>query len=193
MSEQSGQRQTIIDAGTGFKGNFDSDCPIVVKGRIEGQMSAPSLTVDATGSVSGTVKVKELRSEGVIAGEYDADYVKLSGAVKDNTIIRAKTLEVNLSPPGGRMQVTFGTCELAVGDTPDKAAAVAAAETGGTPDNGTSVAGGDDPFAAGGGTEPPPPMEEPRAVESFGDAAMSETGEGKRKDKRRNTTPPEAR
>src|SRR5688572_17380834 len=99
MSEQNGQRQTIIDAGTGFKGNFDSDCPIVVKGRIEGQMTAPSLTVDTTGSVSGTVKVKELRSEGEIAGEYDADYVKLSGVVKDNTIIRAKTLEVNLSPP----------------------------------------------------------------------------------------------
>jgi hypothetical protein len=128
MSDQSGQRQTVIDEGTGFKGDFNSDCPIVVKGRIEGQMSAPSLTVDATGSVSGTVKVKELRSQGEIAGEYDADYVQLSGTVKDNTVIRARTLEVSLSPPSGRMQVTFGQCELEVGEVPSKADAIARAE-----------------------------------------------------------------
>jgi len=131
MSEQSGQRQTVIDEGTGFKGDFNSDCPIVVKGRIEGHMSAPSLTVEATGSVSGTVKVKELRSEGIIAGEYDAEYVKLSGQVQDNTVIRARTLEVALTPQRGRMQVTFGQCELEVGDVPAKSEAISRAENAG--------------------------------------------------------------
>lgn len=153
MSEQSGQRQTIIDAGTGFKGNFDSDCPIVVKGRIEGQVSAPSLTVDATGSVSGTVKVKELRSEGAIAGEYDAEYVKLSGVVKDNTVIRAKTLEVNLSPTRGRMQITFGQCELEVGDAPDKTAAIAAAEGGSVEAAPNAIPPVEDPFEEADGGE----------------------------------------
>jgi hypothetical protein len=133
MSDERASKTTVIEEGTGFKGDFDSDCPIVVKGRIEGHMKAPSLTVDATGSVSGTVKVKELRSEGIISGEYDADYVKLSGTVKDNTIIRARTLEVALTPQRGRMQVTFGECELDVGEVANKADAIARAETDGHP------------------------------------------------------------
>src|SRR5687768_1350954 len=131
MSDERASKTTVIEEGTGFKGDFDSDCPIVVKGRIEGHMKAPSLTVDATGSVSGTVKVKELRSEGIISGEYDADYVKLSGTVKDNTVIRARTLEVALTPQRGRMQVTFGECELEVGEVANKADAIARAEAEG--------------------------------------------------------------
>jgi cytoskeletal protein CcmA (bactofilin family) len=206
MENESGSRQTVIEEGTGFKGDFNSDCPIVVKGRIEGQMTAPSLTVDATGSVSGTVKVKELRSEGVIAGEYDADYVKLSGAVKDNTIIRAKTLEVHLSPPSGRMQITFGQCELEVGDVPDKGAVIAAAEGGGAepapsePEPFAST--GTDTFAAasaGGRTDPPPAVEPPAEAAPVAEAASAEapplepTTEGKRRRDRRNSVPPEAR
>src|SRR5688572_25798029 len=87
-------KQTTVEEGTRFKGAFASDCPIVVRGRIEGEISGPSLTVSATGSVSGTVKVKELRSEGELSGEYDAEVVRLSGTVKDNTVIRARSLEV---------------------------------------------------------------------------------------------------
>jgi cytoskeletal protein CcmA (bactofilin family) len=114
------KRETLIEAGTAFKGSFASDCPIVVKGRIEGDLSGPSLTVSSTGAVSGTVKVKELRSDGELSGEYDAEVVHLSGVVKDNTIIRAKHLEVKLSPERGRLQVVFGECELEVGDVPSK-------------------------------------------------------------------------
>lgn len=77
--------------------------------------------------MSGKVKVGELRSEGTIAGELDADSVHLAGTVKSDTIIRARSLEVRLQPPSGRMQVTFGQCELAVGDVPTKEEAVAAA------------------------------------------------------------------
>lgn len=122
VGKQGGQgcKETLIEAGTSFKGSFASDCPIVVKGRIEGDLSGPSLTVSSTGSVSGTVKVKELRSEGELSGEYDAEVVQLSGTVKDNTVIRAKHLEVKLNPERGRLQVVFGECELEVGDVPSK-------------------------------------------------------------------------
>jgi hypothetical protein len=61
------------------------------------------------------VKVGEIRSQGELAGEFDADMVQLSGTVRDNTVIRAKSLEVKLSPPTGKMQVIFGECELEVG------------------------------------------------------------------------------
>jgi hypothetical protein len=40
-------------------------------------------------------------------------------------VIRAQTLEVQLTRSGGAMEVVFGVCELAVGDEPSKADAIA--------------------------------------------------------------------
>ena len=37
----------------------------------------------------------------------------------DNTVIRAKSLEVKLAAEDAKMQLTFGDCELAVGDAPE--------------------------------------------------------------------------
>jgi cytoskeletal protein CcmA (bactofilin family) len=112
-----GDKKTLVEEGTQFKGSLSSKCPVVVRGRIEGDVQAPSLTVSASGAVHGKVKVEELRSQGEIAGEFDADLVQLSGSVKDNTIIRAKSLEVKLAPANGKLQVVFGDCTLDVGDT----------------------------------------------------------------------------
>ncbi|MGD0523861.1 MAG: polymer-forming cytoskeletal protein [Polyangiaceae bacterium] len=108
-------RKTLVEEGTQFKGSLTSDCPIEVKGRIEGDLTAPALSVSTSGAVHGKVKVGEMKSQGELAGEFDADLVQLSGSVKDNTIIRAKSLEVKLAPPNGKMQVVFGECELEVG------------------------------------------------------------------------------
>jgi cytoskeletal protein CcmA (bactofilin family) len=108
-------RKTLVEEGTQFKGSLSSDCPIEVKGRVEGDLSAPALSVSPSGAVHGKIKVGEIRSQGELAGEFDADVVQLSGTVRDNTVIRAKSLEVKLAPPGGKMQVIFGECELEVG------------------------------------------------------------------------------
>jgi cytoskeletal protein CcmA (bactofilin family) len=108
-------RKTLVEEGTQFKGSLSSDCPIEVKGRVEGDLTAPALTVSPSGAVHGKVKVGEMKSQGELAGEFDADVVQLSGTVKDNTVIRAKSLEVKLSPANGKMQVIFGECELEVG------------------------------------------------------------------------------
>jgi len=108
-------RKTLVEEGTQFKGSLSSNCPIEVKGQIEGDVSAPALSVSASGSVHGRVKVGQIRSEGELAGEFDADVVQLSGTVKDNTVIRAKSLEVKLSPQNGKIQVIFGECQLEVG------------------------------------------------------------------------------
>ena len=142
-------KQTLIEDDTEFKGVLSSKCPIVVKGSIEGEIAGPSLQVSATGSVSGQVKVGELRSEGVIAGQFDADVVQLAGTVKNDTVIRARTLEVRLQPANGRMQVTFGECELAVGDVPSKEDAVSGAGAS-APANGAE-AGATAPAATGKG------------------------------------------
>ena len=109
-------RKTLVEEGTQFKGSMTSDCPIEVKGRIEGDLSAPSLLVSPSGAVHGKVKVGEMKSQGELAGEFDADVVQLSGTVKDNTVIRAKSLEVKLAPANGKMQVIFGECQLEVGN-----------------------------------------------------------------------------
>lgn len=125
-SGQSG-KTTLIEDDTEFKGTLSSKCPVVVKGAVEGEVMGPSLHVSPSGSVAGKVKVGELHSEGTLSGEFDAESVQLAGSVKSDTVIRARSLEVRLAPATGKMQVTFGQCELAVGEVPSKEDAVAAA------------------------------------------------------------------
>lgn len=114
------EKRTLVEEGTTFKGSLSSTCPILVKGTINGDLEAPSLTVAATGSVSGKVKAGELKSEGELSGEFDVDKVVLSGSVKDNTVIRAKALEVKLAVTGSKMQVVFGEVQLDIGDMPSR-------------------------------------------------------------------------
>ncbi|HTB74793.1 MAG TPA: polymer-forming cytoskeletal protein [Polyangiaceae bacterium] len=114
-SKNSSDRKTLVEEGTQFKGSLSSNCPIEVKGRIEGDVTAPALSVALGGAVHGKVKVGEIRSQGELAGEFDADVVVLSGTIKDNTVIRAKSLEVKLASANSKMQVIFGECELEVG------------------------------------------------------------------------------
>src|SRR5215470_6914154 len=130
MSDKNGLptgKHTLVEEGTEFKGTMSSSCPIVVMGKVEGDVAGPVIHVTPSGVVSGVVKVKQLRSDGEIAGEVEADTVEISGRVRDRTMIRARSLEVSLSVSKGGMQVVFGECELAVGDEPNKEAAVAAA------------------------------------------------------------------
>ena len=114
------EKRTLVEEGTTFKGSLTSTCPILVRGTISGDLEAPSLTVAATGSVSGKVKAGELKSEGELSGEFDVDKVVLSGTVKDHTVIRAKALEVKLAVTGSKMQVVFGDVQLDVGDQPTR-------------------------------------------------------------------------
>ena len=118
-------RETLIEEGTELKGTLTSNCPIVVMGRVEGELTGPSVEVTETGVLRGKAKVTELRSRGELAGEFDAEVVELSGRVRDKTVIRAKSLEVSLRRDEGRIEMVFGDCELAVGDAPDKAKAIA--------------------------------------------------------------------
>jgi len=111
-------KQTIVEEGTEFKGTLASSCPIVVRGRIDGEIDTPALQVSANGAVHGRAKVGALDSQGELSGEFDAETVHLAGRVKDNTVIRARSLEVKLTSDDGRMQVIFGECELSVGDAP---------------------------------------------------------------------------
>ena len=114
-----GEKRTLVEDGTSFSGSMTSTCPVVVKGRIEGEVEAPALSISQSGSVQGRAKVGQIQSEGAIAGEIDADSVNLSGSVMDNTVIKAKTLEVRLNAPEDRkMQVTFGNCEISAGEAP---------------------------------------------------------------------------
>ena len=115
-----GDKQTLIEQGTEFKGVMTSTCPVVVNGRIEGELSAPELEVTATGSATGTIKADRLSSRGSLSGNIDAGDLYLSGTVGSKTVIKAKNLEVKLAPEQGRMELTFGECTLDVGDEPSK-------------------------------------------------------------------------
>ena len=102
-------KTTTIEEGTEFRGSLTSDCPIVVKGRFEGEVTAPLLTVSSSGAVAGRTTVGELRSTGELGGEFDTDTAVLAGTVKNNTIVRTKSLEVKLASATGRVQVVFET------------------------------------------------------------------------------------
>jgi cytoskeletal protein CcmA (bactofilin family) len=115
MIDPKGGKKTLVEEGTQFKGALQSNCPIEVKGRIDGEVTAPALSVSTSGAVHGRIKVGEMQSQGELSGEFDADIVQLSGTIKDSTIIRAKSLEVKLSAANGKMQVTFGDCQLEIG------------------------------------------------------------------------------
>jgi len=114
------EKRTLVEEGTTFKGSLTSTCPVLVRGTISGDLDAPSLTIATSGAVSGKVKAGELKSEGELSGEVDVEKLQLSGAVKDNTVIRAKTLEVKLAVTGSKMQVVFGEVALEVGDQPSR-------------------------------------------------------------------------
>jgi cytoskeletal protein CcmA (bactofilin family) len=125
-----GAKQTVIEDGTEFKGVLSSKHPVVVKGKFQGDLSGPSLDVQADGVVTGRVMVQELRSSGEIAGEIEAEQVHLAGRVRDKTVLRAKELEVISEGDRGLADLMMGECDIEIGEAPDKAAALAAAAAG---------------------------------------------------------------
>ena len=125
------EKQTLVEEGTRFEGSFSSEGPIVVKGTIQGRVTAPSLRISETGVVQGKVKVGELVSQGELSGEVDADLVHLSGIVRDKTIVRARSLEVKLAAPGGRMEIVFGASSLEADDAPSNEVAANSSLTAG--------------------------------------------------------------
>jgi cytoskeletal protein CcmA (bactofilin family) len=125
-------KKTIIEEGTEFKGSLSASCPILARGRIEGDIAGPALDVTDTGAVSGQVKVTELRSRGELAGRFDADEVMLSGRVRDDTVIVAKALEVTPARAGA-VAVELDDCELQIGELPSKEQAIKDALAAGQP------------------------------------------------------------
>lgn len=115
----SDEKRTLVEEGTELTGSLRSTCPVTVRGSIDGEIAAPSLAVSASGRVKGRAKVEELVSEGEIAGHFDAGNVRLSGVVRDDTILKAKTLEVKLASDDG-LVVAFGKAFLEVGEPPPK-------------------------------------------------------------------------
>lgn len=115
----SDEKRTLVEEGTELTGSLRSTCPVTVRGSIDGEISAPSLAVSASGRVKGRAKVDELVSEGEIAGQFEAESIRLSGVVRDDTVLKAKTLEVKLASDDG-LVVAFGRALLEVGDPPPK-------------------------------------------------------------------------
>ena len=102
------EKRTVVEAETEFRGTITSNCPVVVLGKVDGELEAPAIDVSNTGEVVGTIKAEKIRAEGTLAGEVDAGDLYLSGTVKKDTVIRARSLEVKLARRGGQLELTFG-------------------------------------------------------------------------------------
>lgn len=116
----SNKKQTLVEEGTKFKGSLVSKCPVVVMGAVDGDLEAPSVTISGDGEVVGSIKAQSVHSEGALSGKVDADDVYLSGSVRSDSVIRAKTLEVKLSQDEAsrKLEVSFGECVIEAGDEP---------------------------------------------------------------------------
>ena len=108
QSSSSTQKRTLVEEGTRFKGSLSSTCPIVVQGSVEGEVDGPAVTVSATGAVSGTIVTGTLKSDGKISGDFDVDTAQLAGNVAKDTVIRATSLDLKLTVPNGKLELTFG-------------------------------------------------------------------------------------
>ncbi len=113
----SDEKHTVVEAGTQIRGSISSSCPVVVRGAVEGEISSPALTISATGSISGKGSLGSLVSDGRLAGQFEAETVRLAGSVESGTVIRAKSIDVKLGGEG-QQQVSFGDVSLAIGDAP---------------------------------------------------------------------------
>ncbi|MDB5215264.1 MAG: hypothetical protein JWO86_3191 [Myxococcaceae bacterium] len=103
------EKRTLVEEGTRFKGSLTSTCPILVQGSIEGDIEGPSLTVSATGAVSGKIAAGALKSDGKISGDFDVDTAQLAGSIENNTVVRASALDLKVTVPNGKLQLTFGS------------------------------------------------------------------------------------
>ncbi len=141
-------KQTLVESGTEFKGTLKSSCAVVVNGTIDGEIDAPEITVTRSGAVLGAIKAKKLRSQGTLSGNVDAGEVFLSGVVRSQTVIKAKSLEVKLgSSEKGQLEVTFGECNLELGDAPPEHDSIGLAPASAEPATAGSDPGASDGWA----------------------------------------------
>ena len=99
---------TIVEVGSEFRGNFTSSRPIIVNGRIEGDVTAPAVMVTHSGAVQGHVEAKTISCRGSAAGVLDADTIELSGAIAQYTVIRAQRLNLKIVSTSGKIELAFG-------------------------------------------------------------------------------------
>ena len=111
-------RQTLVDEGTTLSGAIKSNCPVIVNGRVDGDLEVPELTVTSSGQVKGSIIAEKVRSHGTLSGNVKAKEVQLAGSVLSKTVIVADTLDIKLGSSGKPLEVTFGDCDLQVGDDP---------------------------------------------------------------------------
>ena len=107
-SERAVERQTIIAEGTRFRGSLTSTFQLLVSGSVEGDVDAPSVTISVTGTTSGKIAAGALKSHGRIAGDCDVETAEIAGSVAHATVLRAASLDLKLTVPIGKLQLTFG-------------------------------------------------------------------------------------
>ncbi len=111
-------RQTLVEEGTTFRGVLESKYKVVVRGSVEGELQAPHVDVADSGVLTGNVRARRVSSQGVLGGTVEAEEVNLAGEVRNDTVVKAKLLEVKPAQEMGKLEVTFGDCVIEVGEMP---------------------------------------------------------------------------
>ncbi len=75
-------RRSLLAEDLVIDGDFTSDGPVDVHGKIVGSASAPEVVVAATGRIEGTISAHELSVLGFVSGSASARNVQLSPSVE---------------------------------------------------------------------------------------------------------------
>lgn len=61
-------RRTVIEEGTSLQGTVTSSCPVLVLGRIDGDLAAPEVELAPSGIVVGTIRASTITvADGLLA------------------------------------------------------------------------------------------------------------------------------
>jgi cytoskeletal protein CcmA (bactofilin family) len=112
MTDATGQElraepTTIVEEGTRFRGEFASRHPVIVHGRVEGDVKAPTVTVMPSGTLQGKIEAKTISSTGSVGGVLEADSIELTGAIAQDTVVRAQRLSLDVESTTGRIELAF--------------------------------------------------------------------------------------
>lgn len=85
---------SILSAGVVLKGNLDSPGPVHAQGTIEGEITAPRLTLGVSGEMTGKLICKHLVIDGSFNGELVCGDAKVGSSARIDGIVVCKTIAV---------------------------------------------------------------------------------------------------
>lgn len=85
---------SIIAKDTTIKGDLEFAGTLIVEGYLESQIKGIEMTIQKSGRINGTIKVRALNCHGQVEGDIHADNVVIHGDAVVSGAVHATTLQI---------------------------------------------------------------------------------------------------